>query len=497
MNNLIYGVVTILVVCLIYFWAYKKLLIENSSYQIVAIALSGLVLVVYMSTDFYLHDWDERYHALVAKNLISNPFKPMLYANPVLDFDFREWASNHIWMHKQPLPLWSMAASMAVFGVNELALRLPSVLLFSTGIFVIYLLSKELFNKRVGLLAAFLYSINGVILEIASGRVATDHIDLFFMVFVLFSVYAAVLFFKTKYKGYNLLFAFFLGCAILSKWLPALVVIPVWLALSQYYNSYAKKELIIELGKAILVVVIVALPWQWYAITRFANEYQWESAYNMLHITEVLADQGGSWFYHFEKLRINYGELVYLPVLWFLYRTMKQKLDFRYWAISIWFLLPYLFFSAVATKMQGYTLFAAPAIFIMIATFIDSILRKEIKLPRLWLEKVIVGLLLILPIRFSVERLKPFEKRERNPAWVNAYKNFDENTEGEKLVVFGVNRPIEFMFYTSYTAYTQVPSLEKMNEILAKGYTVVINGDEANFPLFSSLNGVEIIQIEE
>ncbi len=38
-----------------------------------------------------LHDWDERYHALVAKNMIEQPFKPMLYKNPVLPYDYKDW----------------------------------------------------------------------------------------------------------------------------------------------------------------------------------------------------------------------------------------------------------------------------------------------------------------------------------------------------------------------------------------------------------------------
>jgi len=30
--------------------------------------------------DPFLNTWDEQFHALVAKNMMANPFKPMLYA---------------------------------------------------------------------------------------------------------------------------------------------------------------------------------------------------------------------------------------------------------------------------------------------------------------------------------------------------------------------------------------------------------------------------------
>lgn len=62
-----------------------------------------------ITIDPFLHDWDERFHAIVAKNMITYPFKPMLFVNPVLPYDYRAWCCNHIWVHKQPLFLWQMA----------------------------------------------------------------------------------------------------------------------------------------------------------------------------------------------------------------------------------------------------------------------------------------------------------------------------------------------------------------------------------------------------
>jgi len=70
------------------------------------IVLSGFLFFVYTASDFFLHVWDERYHALVAKNLTKHPFFPTLYDKPILPFDYKSWVGNHIWLHKQPLPLW-------------------------------------------------------------------------------------------------------------------------------------------------------------------------------------------------------------------------------------------------------------------------------------------------------------------------------------------------------------------------------------------------------
>lgn len=67
--------------------------------------LCGFALRLYSSCDFYLHEWDERYHALVAKNLAGHLLLPTLYDNPVLPADYRDWTHSTVWLHKQPLSL--------------------------------------------------------------------------------------------------------------------------------------------------------------------------------------------------------------------------------------------------------------------------------------------------------------------------------------------------------------------------------------------------------
>ncbi len=160
-----------------------------------------------MASDPFLHSWDERYHALVAKNLSYNFWVPTLYDTPILPYDYKDWTSNHIWMHKQPVPLWILSFSLQCFGLNEFALRLPSFILSSVSIFLIYYLAKHIFNVKVGLMAAYLFSVNGLILELGSGRTATDHIDLFFLFFILLAVVVAYHFSISKVK-WHLIFCF-------------------------------------------------------------------------------------------------------------------------------------------------------------------------------------------------------------------------------------------------------------------------------------------------
>ena len=188
------------------------------------VILLGFLLRVYCSLDPYLHEWDERFHALVAKNLIENPFKPTLYKFPFFEYDFKSWQSNHVWLHKQPLTLWGIALSIKIFGVSAFAVRIPSILLSTFCIWFTFLIGKKMFNPRVGFWAAFFLSVNGLVIEITSGRVTTDHVDLFFMFFIELGILLSVLYQENPRRYLLYFIGVSIGAGILCKWLPAFIV---------------------------------------------------------------------------------------------------------------------------------------------------------------------------------------------------------------------------------------------------------------------------------
>src|SRR3954469_23389318 len=148
-------------------------------------AASGTALALAMSMDDFLHPWDERYHAVVARHLISHPLVPTLYEETPLPMA-PVWGSGHVWIHKPPLPLWLMAASLRLLGTCEFAVRLPSVLLLpacalatallrlAAGAFAPGRFGSRLLDERAGLIGRFLVAVNGTLLDLASGRKPTD-----------------------------------------------------------------------------------------------------------------------------------------------------------------------------------------------------------------------------------------------------------------------------------------------------------------------------------
>src|SRR5258705_2354757 len=77
---------------------------EDEKLSIILLLLGGLSVRIFTALlNPFLNMWDEQFHALVAKNMMNNPFEPMLYKNPVLAYSDMNWAAGHIWLHKQPL----------------------------------------------------------------------------------------------------------------------------------------------------------------------------------------------------------------------------------------------------------------------------------------------------------------------------------------------------------------------------------------------------------
>jgi 4-amino-4-deoxy-L-arabinose transferase len=474
------GIVTIAIAAAGYLFAWRFQSKDNYKVAMLFLVIAGAILRIYAATDLCLHTWDERYHALVAKNLIQHPLKPTLYDTPLLPYDFRNWTANHIWLHKQPLPLWAMAASMSLFGVNEIAVRLPSILLSTAGIWLAFYIGTYVVNRRIGFLTAFFFSINGLIIELTGGRVATDHIDIFFLFFVELAVACSILFLQKKRTVYNVLAGISLGAAILSKWLPALIVIPIWLLLVLDSGKLKPRGIIIQCLILCATTVAIFLPWQLYIHRMFPLEAAWEAEFNFRHFTEVIEGRKGPFYYFLDRIRINYGELIYLPLFWYLWKSFENPRDRKRLAVTIWFVIPFLFFSVAETKMQGYLLFASPALFLMTSEFYYQLVEYKKKRRMKWLFTLILLLFIALPARYMVERIKPMGTEERHPQWVANLKALPQE-QFERGVLFNYANPVEAMFYTSLVVYPQLPSAEFVSELLENGYTVIVN-DDGNIP---------------
>lgn len=416
----------------LYFGTRKKV-----KHALFLVLILGLSLRVFMSLDGFLHPWDERYHALVAKNLIDEPFKPMLLKNPPKNYDYRNWTNNHIWLHKPPLTLWIIAGSLKIFGINAFSVRVPSILFSTLSVWLIFILGKRLFNPTIGLLGAYFYAINGFLLDQSSGRAASDHIDTAFLFFTLLTIVLILTSPKEGYRNYIIGGVVF-GLALLTKSLIA-GLLPL-IALASNVNNLRSARIMLVTYRLLWFIGLGAmffLPWQLYAHYKFPLESAFEQQYNLLHLTQALENHDEPWYYYLIILRLFYNEVIYAPLIYLIYVSLKEFKQ-RNLVFSIWIFVPIIVFSLSATKMPGYLNIAAPAIFLVLGWFLYDVLKW---VPKRWLSGLILITVAALSIRFSIENVDPFmSEKQRNPDW-------SINVKAGKKVV---GHEIEYLFYNEH-----------------------------------------------
>lgn len=463
--------------------------------------LSILVFATAASLDPFLNLWDERFHAVVAKNLVQHPFVPTLYDDPVLKMSYDRWDYFHIWLHKQPLFLWQIALSFKLFGYSEFALRLPSVILITITTLTAFRVGRILIGKEVGLIASLLMITSFYLFELVSGRGQIDHNDVSFLAYISLSIWSLVEYHNSNKKYWIVLIGLFSGLAILCKWLVGLLVYSGWLLLKVQKREFRLKQWG-DLFISLIVTAFVSLPWQIYTLIRFPEEASSAFRYNALHFSIPIEGHGGTYLFHFDHFNELYGEyalLLIFPGLITLYLTTAKK----ELAISLFGMgaIVYLFFTMAATKMTSFPLVASIPVYISLSSFIYFIFKLLAKRVR---SRMVVHLLfygLILGLFFwrmdfkSIETNymnKPDEKNYRTQMIeiTEMYKNL---TLPDNSVLFNARgHAVQGMFYLGIPVYNGIPTHVQVMDLKAKGRSVAIF-QEANKELPDHLTKDESI----
>jgi 4-amino-4-deoxy-L-arabinose transferase-like glycosyltransferase len=439
------------------------------------IVAGGALLRVYLGTDLFLHPWDERYHALVARHLIEHPLEPQLYRAPVFPYDPHDWMANHVWLHKPPLALWLGAGSMALFGVQEVAFRLPSLIGSGLAILVTYRIAVLVFDQRTGLIAAFLHAGSGLIILLAAGVMTSDAVDSLFVVLVELAALLAFLWARKPSRWRAVAAGSIVGLALLTKSWPALLVVPLqaWLG----WRRHTPRVLATDLALTAAAAALVSGPWFIYVHWAFPNEAAAEQLSVIRHFTESIEGQPTALSYYLLRVPRAFGELVYVPVLWFVVRACRGRLSPEAFAILLWIALPFCVFGAAASKSISYLAVAAPALFIVQASFVVAL--SDAKPEAAWTalaRRVALVLFLVLPLRFAVERLNPLHGRDRRAPWAEGLRAL-RPVLSSSVVLFGTDHPIEAMFITDATAYGFLPTPDQVMSVKQQGRTAVVCAD--------------------
>lgn len=202
--------------------------------------------------------FDEVYHALTAKLIARGDPRAFEWWNlPV------EPNTAVDWLHP-PIAKYTQALAIKILGENSFAWRLSSVLFGVLVIAGVAKLADEIFeDKAISLLAAFLASLDGLLL--VQSRIAMNDIHVTFFILLTLIFYQKKIKQKTSQQSnkYLLLTAISAGLAMGTKWSGLFVLLFVWLweglLLIKKIKSASLKSRLNWLITRIIILVIIPI----------------------------------------------------------------------------------------------------------------------------------------------------------------------------------------------------------------------------------------------
>ncbi len=412
---------------------------------------------------------DEACHAVVAKNLLKHPLKPLLIESPYLHYFEELWGENHVWLHKPILPMWQSALSMGLLGISTFALRLPSALLSTLAVWLTYLIGVEFLKHRAALIAATAQAFSGFLMQVTHGYLFSDMMDISLLFYCELGIYGVIRAVKTGNWRFVLLAGAGQGLAFLSKTYPAFIVTGValagWLAPSL---ALAKREdchlhwqhILVLLGSTLLV----AGPWTLFTAIAYPTEFIISNSAIFLHFTEDIQGWGAPWYQVFLYTRDILNLLIF-PTVIALCCTLPRL--FRERNIHICLLYAWAFgvfppFLVATTKIPCATLMGAPALLLILGDFVERTTHRKPETPR-WRSILRTCWTLLLVLLFLGETLTAWwitnvNDNHRSLPEIASYvetklpKNavilIEEDNEKQE------HGHLQMMFLTSRTAYS-------------------------------------------
>ncbi len=342
--------------------------------------------------------WDEGFHAVVARNLTKHPLKFTLYDQPWLPYDYKGWGENHIWLHKPPVAMWTIWLSHLIFGINTFALRLPSAISLVVTTWLTFRIASDLFDKRAGLIAAFLHAFNPFLFESVHGYRYSDHIDIALLLWVQVSCWFLLRAIRTGKRRNYILSGVAMGVAYLSKSYLALIAfgiaLVVWCVACGKHFYYKRRVSdndvqseatdanirLNDVGLQLLAAIATVAPWVIYCLIYYRKEFLWEHKRVLDHLNTDVESWGASW----DRPLFDYMPLFY-PVFYaalvaaalclivvMFKRWQLAELFVLAWGIGV--IVPH---TLAETKTPSATMIAVPPLLMCLAAVISRAWQRR------------------------------------------------------------------------------------------------------------------------
>lgn len=398
----------------------KKLI--KSNILIILILVFALILYTY----FMLHNTlspDEAMYAWNAKQL---------YENPSLIFSEQMWGIT-------PPMFYIIVAVFDIFLPQEFAARLVPVLFALSGIFLIYLLGKEIKNKKLGLLAALFLTLNPWFWMI-SNRIL---LDVPLTTLAILNSYFLIKLYKTKENKFLALSIISFILIILTKsvgimFLPLNIIIIFYV----YFRNKIKNPL--KYIIPILLTIVFTLFLFWSQISKYIKYLSLDkikSNYLIINnIFDVLFGYVPSQLY----LLLYLAAIVFFIAL--IYLIIKSNQRFVYYFLLLWIASVFifrLFFGS--SDIVRYVLPALPALLLLILLVLYELLTKiEIK----YIYIILLIAIISIPLLLQGAQINKFTSYSKT-GFREAGTWLKENVDPDNSIIYA-GSPFQTQYYSGF-----------------------------------------------
>lgn len=287
-----------------------------------------------------------------------------------------------LWFEKPALLYWLSATGYRLFGVNELAARLPSALAALATIVLLHVALRRLALPRLALAASLVLATSGIF--IAFARVATP--DMILTAAMSAALLAALLFTKASGRArliYWVLSCLFMGLGVLAKGLVGavlvLAILVVYFWVTGQLRSVRWRDCLVGL------VVFLAVAGTWYVPVTMRHGWSFiEEFFIRHHLERYTTNEFGhpQPFYFFLLVALaGTAPWVFMlvPAAGRL-RSLAPRNDNRDSLLTlawVWVAVPLVFFSVSESKLPGYILPIFPALAVIIGAEVERVWQGD------------------------------------------------------------------------------------------------------------------------
>ncbi len=341
---------------------FSQILTDNFSEQKALRSISIISGILFLSflDNLPLKDWDEGTYALIAREIVRAG-----------DWVYLKLPGEPFLM-KPPLGMWLIAVSYTVGGIDEFTTRFPFAFLTALSVPILYLISRQLFNRHIPALFSTLGYIT--LLPIARhGRFAMlDGISITFFLISLFCLLKA-----RKHREWLIGIGIMLGLVILTKGILGLVFgFIICLLVITFRQLNLLTSIYLWLG-----LIIGALP----AIAWYAAQFQkYGDTFFQVHFQSQTFDRfsqaieghpGPIWFYMLDILEYAFPWWLFISggLIWAWHCRTQIWSQFALITGGVYFIIV----SVMQTKLPWYGLPVYPFLAIIVGAYLSEIWESK------------------------------------------------------------------------------------------------------------------------